>query len=195
MYELYLLNVVFPFSIFETHFKKNTFIHSKTTQLNKKMYTVFVKRLKEAVPYEISTVLQVHGKALAQTNKDSELVTLIKTRLLEIGVDNSLKRYPNGLKTPLQQRMASSALPIAIQDEVATVIEQYIKKEGTIPTSLLQNYVFRRQWFLATFLPVLFSWKSDRSDLQKAKLNLIQALKEKGKIPEILYQQQMKKEN
>ncbi|KAG1452696.1 hypothetical protein G6F56_007751 [Rhizopus delemar] len=151
---------------------ENTFISPKTSQLTKKMYTVFLKMLEEMLPYELPSILQIHA------------------RLLELGVDNSLKRYPTGFKTPLQ-RMSSTTAPTAIQDEVASAIDQFIKKEGSIPTGLLQNFVFRRQWFIATFLPALFSWKSADSKKNDAKLNLIRALKEKGKISESMYKEFM----
>lgn len=169
---------------------ENTFISPKTSQLTKKMYTVFLKMLEEMLPYELPSILQIHGKALLYQSNESMLIVMIKARLLELGVDNSLKRYPTGFKTPLQ-RMSSTTAPTAIQDEVASAIDQFIKKEGSIPTGLLQNFVFRRQWFIATFLPALFSWKSADSKKNDAKLNLIRALKEKGKISESMYKEFM----
>ncbi|KAG1448915.1 hypothetical protein G6F46_009929 [Rhizopus delemar] len=167
---------------------ESTFVNPKTTALTKRMHAVFLKTLEETIPYELPSILQVHGKAILHHSNDTSIITHIRTRLLELGVDNSLKRYPETLGTPLQRSLAANT---TIDDEVRVAIEQFIKREGSIPTNLLQNFVFRRQWFIATFLPALFSY--DNPSMADAKFKLIKALKEKGKIPETVYRELMRK--
>lgn len=65
------------------------------------MHAVFLKALEETIPYELPSILQVHGKAMLHHSNDTSIITHIRTRLLELGVDNSLKRYPETLGTPL----------------------------------------------------------------------------------------------
>ncbi|PHZ08052.1 uncharacterized protein RHIMIDRAFT_248072 [Rhizopus microsporus ATCC 52813] len=170
---------------------ENTFSNLKTTTLTKRGHGVLLKTLEDMIPYEIPSVLQIHGKALLNHTHDTLFIRLIRKRLLELGVDNSLKKYPSVFNQPLQT--SSSTASNAVEDQVTLAVESFVKKNGVIPTTVLQNFVFRRQWFIATFLPSLFSWNTNDSTLMSAKHQLILALKEKGKIPESIYNEYINK--
>lgn len=71
-----------------------------------------------------------------------------------------------------------------IQDEIADILSKFIEKGGVIPGSLLQAHVFRRSWFLSTFLPKLLNWQGNQMN---ARDQLIQALKDINKIPDAMY--------
>jgi hypothetical protein len=94
-------------------------------------------------------------------------------------VDHTFKSYPNSLKSANQLENI-----VIAQDEIADILQKFIDKGGVIPGSLLQAHVFRRSWFLSTFLPKLLSWKGNQMD---ARDQLVQALKDINKIPDTMY--------
>lgn len=93
---------------------------------------------------------------------------------------------------PLQSDSITETL--SVSDEIGEIIEQFVKKGSTVPASLLHSHVFRKQWFVATFLPKLLAWKGENTE---ARNNLIVALKKMNKIPDDMYktfiQEQKKK--
>ncbi len=73
---------------------------------------------------------------------------------------------------------------MAVEDEVTDAVKQFIKRDN-IPQSLLSASVFKRQWFLSTFLPNLMSYNGPEI---KARDKLFEALKQAKKIPDAMYQ-------
>ena len=73
---------------------------------------------------------------------------------------------------------------MVVEDEVSDAVQQYIKRDA-IPQSLLSAYVFKKQWFLSTFLPKLLS---PHAPYMKGKKELIEALVSSKKIPAAMYQ-------
>ncbi|KAG2200303.1 hypothetical protein INT47_000296 [Mucor saturninus] len=160
---------------------QDTFIHSGTTILNKKMGMVFINELERLSQYELPSILQIHGKALHYcTNiaNASIYVSTVKKRLLELGVDSTFRNYPQSMKTPIQ------SVVVALEDEVSDIIHQFVRRDEIVPHSLLSAAVFRRAWFISTFLPKLFSWQGKEIS---ARDKLIEALRKDKKIPEAMY--------
>ncbi|KAI7908154.1 uncharacterized protein BX663DRAFT_22511 [Cokeromyces recurvatus] len=161
--------------------------------LNKKKASmVFIKTLQEMIPYELPSLLQIHGRSLQNCSTDivpqnHVYVSATKKRLLELGVNSSLKSYPSSLKKPIPP---STTTMTESEDKIKELIQQFIKKGGIIPTSLLQSHVFRRQWFISTFLPKLLAWEGKEME---AKHQFILALKEKQKIPDTMFTQYIEK--
>ncbi|KAL7314481.1 hypothetical protein PS15m_006045 [Mucor circinelloides] len=171
-----------------------TFVRSSTSILDKKTSAIFIKILQQMTLYELPSILQIQGKALSNctTIPNSQLyVSAVRKRLLELGLNQHLKSYPVSIKTPLQAEIIAETPNVS--SEVEDVLREFIQKNNSVPKSLLQAHVFRRQWFVATFLPKLFAWQG--RDIE-ARNNLIMALKELNKIPDSLYKpfmQQQKK--
>ncbi|CAO3652088.1 unnamed protein product [Mucor hiemalis] len=154
---------------------ETTFVNANTSILNKRMGTIFMNVLHQSIPYEIPSVLQIHGRALQHCttlNNANNYVSAVKRRLLELGVDSSFRNYPQALKLPIQSTLLS------VEDEVGEVIQQF-KKRNAIPQSLLSSSVFKRQWFNNTFVPMLLSWSGPDIVSRDA---LIEALRQAKKI-------------
>lgn len=82
------------------------------------------------------------------------------------------------MKAPIQ------SVVVVLEDEISDIIQQFIRRDGIVPHSLLSAAVFRRAWFISTFLPKLFSWQGKEIS---ARDKLIEALKKDKKIPDAMY--------
>ncbi|KAI8643149.1 hypothetical protein BD408DRAFT_158878 [Parasitella parasitica] len=165
---------------------ESLFIKRSSTILDKRMSTVFIKTLQQMILYEIPSVLQIHGRALLDctTIPNSQLyVSSARKRLLELGVDRHLKSYPISLKTPLRLDIITDDNS-GEGDEVGEIIQQFMQKDNTVPVSLLHAHVFKKQWFMSTFLPTLLDWKGRNVE---ARDKLIIALRKMNKVPDNLY--------
>ncbi|KAG2237817.1 hypothetical protein INT48_002118 [Thamnidium elegans] len=147
-----------------------------------KLNTVFINIMQQLIPYELASVLQIHGKALHGCfnipNADV-YVSAVKKRLLELGVDSMFKKYPQSMKIPVQSST------VIIEDDISNILSQFMLRGEAVPHSLLSASVFRRAWFISTFLPKLFSW--DNQSEIKARDKLIEALRKDKKIPDAMY--------
>ncbi|CEP14355.1 hypothetical protein [Parasitella parasitica] len=165
---------------------ESLFIKKTSAILDKRTSTMFIKILQQIILYELPSVLQIHGRALIDcaTIPNSQLyVSNARKRLLELGLDRQLKCYPISLKTPLRLDIISEN-NAGKGDEIGDIIQQFIHKDNTIPVSLLHAHVFKKQWFMSTFLPALLDWKGENME---GRNNLMVALKKMNKIPDNLY--------
>ncbi|GAN01546.1 hypothetical protein MAM1_0009c00979 [Mucor ambiguus] len=154
--------------------------------LDKRTSAIFIKILQQMTLYELPSILQIQGKALSNCSaipNAQEYVSAVRKRLVELGLNQHLKKYPVSIMTPLQAESITEALNIP--DEVEQVLQQFAQKNNTVPKTLLQASVFQRKWFVSTFLPKLFAWQS--SGHMEARNSLIMALKKINKIPDSLY--------
>lgn len=74
---------------------------------------------------------------------------------------------------------------VIIEDDISNILTQFIIRGEDVPHSLLSASVFRRAWFMSTFLPKLFSW-NDPNEIE-ARDKLIEALRKDKKIPDVMY--------
>lgn len=75
---------------------------------------------------------------------------------------------------------------MVLEDDISDILRQFVKRGEAVPHSLLSASVFRRTWFISTFLPKLLSWE-DKSEIQ-ARDKLIESLRKDKKIPDAMYQ-------
>lgn len=94
-------------------------------------------------------------------------------------MDHTFKHYPKSLKSANQLENN-----VIVEDEITDILQKFIDKGGVIPGSLLQAHVFRRSWFLSTFLPKLLNWEGTQLN---ARNQLVQALKDINKVPDAMY--------
>ncbi|KAI9260701.1 hypothetical protein BDA99DRAFT_89866 [Phascolomyces articulosus] len=189
--------------------------HISTTRMGQQ----FLAFLESLVTQEIPAVLQIHGKAL-QGNRHlpvQQFISSVKTRLMELGLDQSLRTHPTSLHHPVQtssttpqrysisnsiskntavsaQTSNKNSCSIATQQEntVETILMSF-KETGLIPKSLLEDSIFRPLWFKKTFLPSLMQWQSTyRNDLVLVRDQMMQALKDRKKISDRFYKDYLK---
>ncbi|KAI8058944.1 uncharacterized protein B0P05DRAFT_591099 [Gilbertella persicaria] len=121
------------------------FVHQRIRTLNKRMGTLFINMLHQMMSFEIPSVLQIHGKALLNCTtlpNASLFVSAVRKRLLELGVDHTLKAWPTSLKLPVPADNHHAVDTI----EVGDVLTKFIEKDGAIPAKLIQATVFHKSW-------------------------------------------------
>ncbi|KAG2224356.1 hypothetical protein INT45_006756 [Circinella minor] len=201
------------------------FIDPNSTHINTtRMGQQFLLFLESLAICDTPTVLQMHGKAL-QGNRNlpvQRFISLVKTRLMELGLDQSLRTHPTSLHHPVQvstsqyfdsvNRNTSATVTAALaysnnsngsnghasgtpvqQENTVEVILTTFKETGLIPKSLLEDSIFRPLWFKVTFLPSLIQWQnSNKNELEMARDQLIQALRDRKRIPDEIYMKYLK---
>ncbi|KAL0079754.1 hypothetical protein J3Q64DRAFT_1254177 [Phycomyces blakesleeanus] len=141
------------------------------------------------IPFESPAILQIHARALygCQALPSSHYISIVKTRLLDLGLDSSLKQLPLSINTPLvteKGKVVRGHSALDIQELVQTYVNT-----NTVPKSLWEASIFQARWFKATFLPALVSWNHTDQQLSVAHKKLIKSLYEKGKMPDGLYRE------
>ncbi|KAL0086688.1 hypothetical protein F4703DRAFT_1792923 [Phycomyces blakesleeanus] len=169
---------------------QSALIDPNTTCLKtKKNGQVLIKCLEDMIPFESPAILQIHARALygCQALPSSHYISIVKTRLLDLGLDSSLKQLPLSINTPLvteKGKVVRGHSALDIQELVQTYVNT-----NTVPKSLWEASIFQARWFKATFLPALVSWNHTDQQLSVAHKKLIKSLYEKGKMPDGLYRE------
>ena len=85
----------------------------------------------------------------------------------------------------------ASGTPLQQENTVEVILTTF-KETGLIPKSLLEDSIFRPLWFKVTFLPSLIQWQSSNNELEMARDQLIQALRDRKRIPDEIYMKYLK---
>jgi hypothetical protein len=167
---------------------ESTFSDQKTTKLNKRTRTLLLELLYKMVPYEMPAILQIQAKVLASGNTD--YLRLCKARLLELGVDSTLKQCPVSITLPNKHFDDTSSVDTI--NMVVDKIEGFLENQR-VPFSLLEDTIFKIKWYQKTFLPQLFEFRCNDARLMLGRNELVKALHTKKKIPDALYKDFVKK--
>ncbi|ORZ21635.1 hypothetical protein BCR42DRAFT_407976 [Absidia repens] len=192
---------------------QTTFVNSSSTILKSKhQYQLWLKHMETMIPYEMTTVLQIHAKALMDSaiyTQASRYITSVKAKLLALGVDAALRYYPSRLDTPLLSDLISPScgdIGGSISKgklggsgnnhivkyrpaELQKLMDRYGDTE-TVPQSLWEDSIFRPKWFKQTFLPALMiDWKPTDTLTLTRRAHMIKSFQRKGKVPISLLEQ------
>ncbi|KAI8874982.1 hypothetical protein K501DRAFT_289557 [Backusella circina FSU 941] len=167
---------------------ESTFLDQRTTKLNKRTRTLLLELLYKMIPFEMPAVLQIQAKVLASSQ--GNYLKLCKARLLELGVDSTLKQYPPSITLPNKHFDDGSVMDN--MNMVVDKIEGFLETRR-VPFSLLEDTIFKPKWYQKTFLPELLEFRRNDTRLMDGRNNLVKALHGKKKIPDTLYKDFLKK--
>ncbi|KAJ8653121.1 hypothetical protein O0I10_011262 [Lichtheimia ornata] len=177
---------------------QHKFLDPKTTcfENNKGAFDSFITLLEEMIPTEMPAILQIQGKAMNNANQQGpprQYVSMVKTRLMELGVDHTLRQYPLSLQHPLldsqTQEMAtsSSSRSSSVEDIIEHAMDLF-ERDQCIPKDLWENAIFKPRWFKMTFLPAFIVYPHRKH----TRDGLIAALHDKKKIPPNTYKEYLR---
>ncbi|KAI9022304.1 hypothetical protein CLU79DRAFT_752125 [Phycomyces nitens] len=170
---------------------QSVFVDPNTTCLkSKKNGQALINCLQDMIAFELPAILQIHSKALSgcQLVPSSHYTAIVKTRLLDLGLDPSLRQLPVSINTPLVADKKRSSIRGHSTLDIQALVQDYVNTT-TVPKSLWEASIFQARWFKATFLPAFVSWNHTDQQLSMAHKRLIKLLYEKGKIPNVLYRE------
>ena len=153
---------------------------------NRHSVSTYVKVLINMLPIEQRSFLKAHLSHIPQAASNfkgplEEYVTLAKTRLID------LKELDSGNKSTFSQAVELNEFAV---NEVANVLRHF-ETHHKIPTSLMESTVFRKSYYIESFLPALLIPEIPTGP-QSIRLQFIQVLSKAGKIPpKMLYSYQL----
>ncbi|CAO3612095.1 unnamed protein product [Cunninghamella blakesleeana] len=208
---LYYFDYIIPYQ----QWFEATFVNASTSLKSKRENQMWIIHMENMISYEIPTILQIHAKVYNDIKGSSAInyVTLVKKRLLALGVECTLRNYPttvfildqhskqlkdnvninnisnsnNNNSNNNNNKAGNSNVGIHLSD-----LEELLKiydDTKTVPKGLWEDSIFRPKWFKLTFLPALIHWKITDEKMNDNRSQLIEALNAKRKIPTSLYQQ------
>jgi hypothetical protein len=129
-------------------------------------------------------------------------ISSVKSKLLALGVDASLRQYLPHLGTPLISDLLREPphhhTNNTIKGHQPADMKKLIDKYGetqTIPQSLWEDSIFRPKWFKQTFLPALMiDWTPTDALTLERRAKMVLAFQQKGKIPPPLWARFQKKD-
>jgi hypothetical protein len=129
-------------------------------------------------------------------------ISSVKSKLLALGVDASLRQYPSHLGTPLisdslrepPHHHTNNTIKGHQPADMKKLIDKYGETQ-TIPQSLWEDSIFRPKWFKQTFLPALMiDWTPTDALTLERRAKMVLAFQQKGKIPPPLMARFQKKD-
>lgn len=138
----------------------------------------YMKCLVDIVPFESRSFLSVHLSVSPQIPASAkyllnEYTTVAKTMLRDLSAEEKSS-------VPINSAMLESAV-----NDVENGLQQF-RLSGIIPKSIMEISVFRKAYFMTSFLPALLNPEAVENDKQRKAF--IEQLRKAGKIPSRVYQ-------
>ena len=145
---------------------------------NRDALGIFIKGLTDILPLEsrdfllahISVLPQIHGSA---KNLLNEYFIIARTMLKDLSKEESSSAVNS-----------YDSVSVAARGDVERGLRQF-QESGTIPKSILEMSVFRKGYFVGSFLPVLLAPEAVKQN--ETRQSFIEYLRRAGKVPTWMY--------
>ena len=144
--------------------------------------TFYMKCLLDLVPLESKEFLSVQVSILPQVPSSmkhlvNKYISVARTMLRDLPQDDIIS-----------STASSNTVIIAARADVEKGLSQF-RETGVIPKAILEMSVFRKGYFIGSFLPVLLNPEAVKTDANRQ--SFIEHLRKAGKVPSRVYQSYM----
>ena len=145
---------------------------------NRDALAIFIKGLTDILPLESRDFLLVHMSVLSQIHSNAknllnEYFIVAKTMLKDLSKEESLSAVNS-----------NDSVSVAARGDVERGLRQF-QESGTIPKSILEMSVFRKSYFVGSYLPVLLIPEAVKQS--ETRQSFIEHLRRAGKVPTRMY--------
>lgn len=146
---------------------------------DRKTLSNFIKCLLDLVPVESKNFLSVHLSVLPQVSSTAknllnEYVAVAKTMMQDLNVQERPSSFSS-----------NNAATEAARADVNRGLDHF-RSTGAVPKTIMEISVFRKPYFVGSFLPVLLNPEAAKNDASRQAC--IEQLNNAGKIPSKVYQ-------